>query len=57
MKNIRDKMNSSRRRKDRQEIDDAAMVRKRKTPPKTWKGEKLIHASEVDKSRRSLIWW
>ena len=49
MKNIRDKMTSSRRRKDLQEIQDAVVVRKRKTLPKTWRGEKLIYASGSDR--------
>ena len=51
MKNLRDKMTASRKRKDRQEIQDATVIRRRKTMPKTWRGEKIIYASEVTSSQ------
>ena len=50
MKSIRDKMTASRKRRDRQEVEDAMITRRRRTLSKTWKGERLIHASEAQNS-------
>ena len=51
MKNIRDKMTASRKKKESQEILDAMVIKRRKTLPKTWKGERLIHACEVENDK------
>ena len=47
MKIIRDKMTQSRKRKENQEIKNAILVQK-KSLPKTWRGEKLSYARDVD---------
>ena len=48
MKLIRDKMEMSRKRKDKQDIDNALLVRRQKPLHKTLRGEKLIYAKDTD---------
>jgi hypothetical protein len=51
MKMIKSKMIMSRKMKDRQEVQDAMIVKRKKVLPKTFKGERLFHANEVHNSR------
>ena len=55
MKLIRDKMEMSRKRKDKQDIDNALLVRRQKPLPKTFRGEKLIYAKDTDPVSRILL--